>query len=182
MQSKKYNVSPKSIRDILNRRTWTKETRHLWAQDQPAGNYSNSHRTTCPSKLNVSNRWRGSRSPSGEMQAYLPFDDDRNCTHFHLDEKMLADLNSPDLLTFSSAFTIRPTSSLLYHLSPRPIDYNPKCQRQLGRSFCLRHDIWQALRRGRATTRSTSTGPIGELRQKNLAEDEESPHLFSCLK
>jgi hypothetical protein len=36
MQAKKYNVSPKTIRDILNRRTWAKETRHLWAHDEQA--------------------------------------------------------------------------------------------------------------------------------------------------
>jgi hypothetical protein len=36
IQAKNYNVSPKTIRDILNRRTWTKETRHLWAQDEQA--------------------------------------------------------------------------------------------------------------------------------------------------
>jgi hypothetical protein len=30
----KYNVSPKTIRDIWNRRTWTKETKHLWTEDE----------------------------------------------------------------------------------------------------------------------------------------------------
>jgi hypothetical protein len=34
MQAQKYNVSPKTIRDILNRRTWARETRHLWAQGE----------------------------------------------------------------------------------------------------------------------------------------------------
>jgi hypothetical protein len=32
--AKKYNVSPKTVRDIWNRRTWTVETRHLWTSDQ----------------------------------------------------------------------------------------------------------------------------------------------------
>jgi hypothetical protein len=30
----KYNVSPKAIRDIWNRRTWKAETRHLWLADE----------------------------------------------------------------------------------------------------------------------------------------------------
>ena len=30
----KFNVSPKAIRDIWNRRTWTQETRHLWTKDE----------------------------------------------------------------------------------------------------------------------------------------------------
>ena len=34
MQARKYHVSPKTIRDILNRRTWTKDTRHMWAEDE----------------------------------------------------------------------------------------------------------------------------------------------------
>ena len=29
--AKKYCISPKTVRDIWHRRTWTKETRHLWA-------------------------------------------------------------------------------------------------------------------------------------------------------
>jgi hypothetical protein len=32
--SKKYNVSPKAIRDIWNRRTWAPETRHLWTDGE----------------------------------------------------------------------------------------------------------------------------------------------------
>ena len=32
--AKKFNVSPKTIRDIWNRRTWTQETRHLWTEDE----------------------------------------------------------------------------------------------------------------------------------------------------
>ena len=31
---KKYNISPKAVRDIWNRRTWTQETRHLWSEDE----------------------------------------------------------------------------------------------------------------------------------------------------
>jgi hypothetical protein len=34
--ARKYNVSPKTVRDIWNRRTWTQETRHLWSEDQQA--------------------------------------------------------------------------------------------------------------------------------------------------
>ena len=34
--AKKYAVSPKTIRDIWNRRTWTQETRHLWTDDEHA--------------------------------------------------------------------------------------------------------------------------------------------------
>ena len=30
----KYNISPKAVRDIWNRRTWTQETRHLWTDDE----------------------------------------------------------------------------------------------------------------------------------------------------
>jgi hypothetical protein len=34
--AKKHNVSPKAIRDIWNRRTWTQETEHLWERnDRP---------------------------------------------------------------------------------------------------------------------------------------------------
>jgi hypothetical protein len=34
--AKRYNVSPKAIRDIWNRRTWTQETEHLWeVTDKP---------------------------------------------------------------------------------------------------------------------------------------------------
>jgi hypothetical protein len=34
--AKKYNVSPKAVRDIWNRRTWTMETQHLWSDfDKP---------------------------------------------------------------------------------------------------------------------------------------------------
>jgi hypothetical protein len=34
--AKKFHISPKAIRDIWNRRTWTKETEHLWQNtDQP---------------------------------------------------------------------------------------------------------------------------------------------------
>jgi hypothetical protein len=32
--AKKYNVSPKTIRDIWNRRTWIEHTRHLWTDDE----------------------------------------------------------------------------------------------------------------------------------------------------
>ncbi len=32
--AKLYGVSPKAIRDIWNRRTWTEQTRHLWAGDE----------------------------------------------------------------------------------------------------------------------------------------------------
>jgi hypothetical protein len=32
--AKKFNVSPKAIRDIWNRRTWTQETQHLWTDDE----------------------------------------------------------------------------------------------------------------------------------------------------
>jgi hypothetical protein len=32
--AKQYNVSPKTIRDIWNRRTWTQETRHLWGETE----------------------------------------------------------------------------------------------------------------------------------------------------
>ena len=38
--AKRYGVSPKAIRDIWNRRTWTHETRHLWAaNEQPMIRY-----------------------------------------------------------------------------------------------------------------------------------------------
>ena len=30
----KYNISPKAVRDIWNRRTWTQVTRHLWTCDE----------------------------------------------------------------------------------------------------------------------------------------------------
>ncbi len=32
--AKQYDVSPKTIRDIWNRRTWTQETRHLWGENE----------------------------------------------------------------------------------------------------------------------------------------------------
>mmetsp|Transcript_53917 Transcript_53917/g.112595 ORF Transcript_53917/g.112595 Transcript_53917/m.112595 type:complete len:241 (-) Transcript_53917:7-729(-) len=32
--AKKFNVSPKTIRDIWNRRSWAQETRHLWTSDE----------------------------------------------------------------------------------------------------------------------------------------------------
>jgi hypothetical protein len=32
--AKQFNVSPKTIRDIWNRRTWANETRHLWTEDE----------------------------------------------------------------------------------------------------------------------------------------------------
>jgi hypothetical protein len=32
--AKQYNISPKAVRDIWNRRTWTQETRHLWSEDE----------------------------------------------------------------------------------------------------------------------------------------------------
>jgi hypothetical protein len=32
--AEKYNISPKAIRDIWNRRTWAPETRHLWTDDE----------------------------------------------------------------------------------------------------------------------------------------------------
>ena len=32
--AKKYSVSPKTIRDIWNRRTWIEQTRHLWTDDE----------------------------------------------------------------------------------------------------------------------------------------------------
>ena len=32
--AKKFNVSPKAIRDIWNRRTWTQETQHVWTNDE----------------------------------------------------------------------------------------------------------------------------------------------------
>ena len=32
--SKQFNISPKAIRDIWNRRTWAPETQHLWTDDE----------------------------------------------------------------------------------------------------------------------------------------------------
>jgi hypothetical protein len=32
--AEKYNISPKAIRDIWNRRTWAPETRHLWTENE----------------------------------------------------------------------------------------------------------------------------------------------------
>ena len=32
--AEKFNVSPKAVRDIWNRRTWTQETQHLWTEDE----------------------------------------------------------------------------------------------------------------------------------------------------
>ena len=32
--AERYSVSPKTIRDIWNRRTWTQETKHLWNEDE----------------------------------------------------------------------------------------------------------------------------------------------------
>jgi hypothetical protein len=32
--AKKYSVSPKAVRDIWNRRTWTTETHHLWSLEE----------------------------------------------------------------------------------------------------------------------------------------------------
>jgi hypothetical protein len=34
--SKKYNISPKAIRDIWNHRTWRTATRHMWTSDHPS--------------------------------------------------------------------------------------------------------------------------------------------------
>jgi hypothetical protein len=33
-----FDVSPKTIRDIWNHRTWQKETRHLWSENNPLNN------------------------------------------------------------------------------------------------------------------------------------------------
>ncbi len=33
--SKKYNISPKAIRDIWNHRTWRQATRHMWTDENP---------------------------------------------------------------------------------------------------------------------------------------------------
>ena len=32
--AEKYHISPKTVRDIWNRRTWTTETQHLWSTDE----------------------------------------------------------------------------------------------------------------------------------------------------
>ena len=32
--AEKYKISPKTVRDIWNRRTWIQETRHLWSEDE----------------------------------------------------------------------------------------------------------------------------------------------------
>jgi hypothetical protein len=51
--AKKFNVSPKAIRDIWNRRTWTQETHHLWTEDEhpiirlERKTYKSSLRTPC---------------------------------------------------------------------------------------------------------------------------------------
>lgn len=34
--SKRFNISPKAIRDIWNRRTWVPETQHLWSEGESA--------------------------------------------------------------------------------------------------------------------------------------------------
>ena len=51
--AKMYCVSPKTIRDIWNRRTWQNETRHLWAEtDKPMIRYKkfavSSDQSACP--------------------------------------------------------------------------------------------------------------------------------------
>jgi hypothetical protein len=55
--AKKYKVSPKTIRDIWNRRTWTVETRHLWNSDEacnkrPAPMRIETHRTSAAGSQN----------------------------------------------------------------------------------------------------------------------------------
>ena len=56
----KYRISPKAVRDIWNRRTWTVETRHLWIEDeQPMIRSSTSMQAVMrriqPRKLGASN-------------------------------------------------------------------------------------------------------------------------------
>ncbi len=75
MQAKKYNVSPKTIRDVLNRRTWAKETRHLWAKDEQAS-------LRAPKIKTVARR----DPANGEALTTTPFDESENCSRVPRDE------------------------------------------------------------------------------------------------
>jgi hypothetical protein len=115
MQAKKYNVSPKTIRDILNRRTWTKETRHLWAQDEQASIRTPKIKTVERlARANSSYQTNGTAPAvlDGDQHAYQPFDDGENCTDFQLDEKMSSDLNTPDPLTSSTTSSVFTTAAV----------------------------------------------------------------------
>ncbi len=109
MQAKKYNISSKTIRDILNRRTWTRETCHMWAQDEQASIRAPKIKTTDRYIRANSLYQTNGAAPAvlvGEHFAYQPLDDRDNCGGLACDE--WSDLNSSEPLTLSSAFTIPP--------------------------------------------------------------------------
>lgn len=60
-----FNVSPKTIRDIWNRRTWICETRHLWREeDQPTLRYKKSRSIILNSVNRVKFSTRMSTTPA----------------------------------------------------------------------------------------------------------------------
>jgi hypothetical protein len=78
MLSRKYNISPKAIRDIWNRRTWAPETQHLWADDEfPMIRTKNSKKSLNNSKTGVhSAQWPfpNQSYATGERQVSSPCD------------------------------------------------------------------------------------------------------------
>jgi hypothetical protein len=106
--AKKFNVSPKTIRDIWNRRTWTHETQHLWTGDErPIIRPERVHKTSlstrstlCDQHQQVPTRWTSSSiypesainsSCPWHRQTYPPIanscsvytDDIEQQSHFH---------------------------------------------------------------------------------------------------
>jgi hypothetical protein len=53
MIARKYNISPKTVRDIWNRRSWVEQTRHLWTDDEaPSMRKKKSPRQCSPTPTN----------------------------------------------------------------------------------------------------------------------------------
>jgi hypothetical protein len=129
MQAKKYNVSPKTIRDILNRRTWTKETRHLWAQDEQASIRAPKTKATerCirAKSLYQTNGAAPAVLPENHL-ANLPLDDRDNCGGLACAE--WSDLNSCYAMPSSSNVTIPPYPmdlQLAPPSEPMPLRFQP---------------------------------------------------------
>jgi hypothetical protein len=121
MQAKKYNVSPKTIRDILNRRTWAKETRHLWAQDEQASIRAPKTKIS-PGPVRASSMYytdgaahRASSSLADAHLSYQSPDDRESLTEAQWAELSNSKQNDHQIL--SSAVTTPPFPTNL-HLAP----------------------------------------------------------------
>jgi hypothetical protein len=119
MQAKKYNVSPKTIRDILNRRTWAKETRHLWAQDEQASIRAQKAKAS-PRPVRASSMYHTNGAAPAALArgfAYQSLDDRGSSTAAQWDDMSNSEPNLPR--TSSSAVTtVTPPYPANLHLAP----------------------------------------------------------------